>query len=91
MKLMVIPGLVGALLVSGCVSTAVGLATAPVRVASKVVDLTTTSQAEADRNRGRDMRHAEARERRQQRARVKQCHGSPECRDATDVRAARTD
>ena len=45
---------------SGCiVSTAAHVVTAPVRVGSKVVDWSTTSQDEADRNRGRKERKAE--------------------------------
>ena len=47
---------------SGCVAkTAFDLATAPVRVAGKAVDLATTSQSEADEKRGRDLRRREAR------------------------------
>ena len=50
-----------ALAVSGCLaqaalSTATSIATAPVRVGSRAVDLATTSQSEADENRGRRMR-----------------------------------
>ena len=46
-----------ALTLSGCLaSTAASIVTAPVRVGAKVVDMATTSQAEADRNRGRAMR-----------------------------------
>lgn len=46
----------------GCAaSTLVNIATAPVRVVSKGVDLATTSQSEADRNRGRDLRKLEER------------------------------
>ena len=46
----------------GCVaSTLVSVATAPIRVISKGVDLATTSQSEADRNRGRDLRKLEER------------------------------
>ncbi len=42
---------------SGCaVSAATKLITAPVRIASKAVDLATTSQSEADENRGRKLR-----------------------------------
>ncbi|WP_325064537.1 hypothetical protein [Erythrobacter mangrovi] len=37
------------------------MATAPVRVASKGVDLATTSQSEADQKRGREIRQREAR------------------------------
>jgi len=49
-----------ATLLSGClVKTAADVVTAPVRVASKGVDLATTSQSEADEKRGRDLRKAE--------------------------------
>ncbi len=51
-----------ALILGGCVAkTVVGAATAPVRAASKVVDWTTTSQDEADRERGREIRRREER------------------------------
>ncbi|MEW9854728.1 hypothetical protein [Novosphingobium sp. M1R2S20] len=47
---------------SGCIArTAVGVVTAPVRVASKAVDLATTSQSEADEKRGREIRRREER------------------------------
>jgi hypothetical protein len=51
-------------LLSGCMvaSAAKTVVTAPVKVAAKTVDLMTTSQDEADRNRGREMRKAEERE-----------------------------
>ncbi|MEP0390566.1 MAG: hypothetical protein ABJ205_09270 [Erythrobacter sp.] len=50
------------LTLSGClVRTAANVVTAPVRVASKAVDLATTSQSEADENRGREIRRREAR------------------------------
>lgn len=46
----------------GCAaSTLIDVATAPVRVASKAVDLTTTSQSEADEQRGRELRKLEQR------------------------------
>ena len=48
--------------VSGCLAkTALDVATAPVRVASKAVDLATTSQSEADEKRGREIRKREER------------------------------
>ena len=48
------------LALGGCLAkTVVGVATAPVRVASKGVDLATTSQSEADENRGRELRRHE--------------------------------
>lgn len=51
-----------ALLLSGCLArTAVELATLPVRVASAGVDAVTTSQAEADQRRGRQIREEEER------------------------------
>lgn len=50
------------LLLSGClVKTAADVVTAPVRVASKGVDLATTSQSEADEKRGRELRKREER------------------------------
>jgi hypothetical protein len=44
------------------VRTVANVVTAPVRAGSQVVDWTTTSQEEADRNYGRKMRKQEARE-----------------------------
>lgn len=54
-------------LLSGCIataiaSTAVSVVTLPVKAASKTVDVLTTSQSEADRNRGRRERKQEARD-----------------------------
>jgi hypothetical protein len=51
--------LLGGCLVASAVETAVDVATLPVKVASRGVDLATTSQAEADRNRGREIRRRE--------------------------------
>jgi len=49
------------LCLGGCVvGTAVDVVTAPVRAVGQVVDWTTTSQEEADRNRGREIRKLEA-------------------------------
>lgn len=51
-----------ALLLPGCVASVVGdVVTAPVKVVSKTADVLTTSQSEADENRGRAMRHHEER------------------------------
>ena len=48
------------ILLGGCLAkTAFDVATLPVKVASKAVDLATTSQKEADRNRGRKLRQRE--------------------------------
>lgn len=49
-----------ALLLPGCIAkTAVDVVTLPVKVASKGVDLATTSQSEADQKRGREIRQRE--------------------------------
>lgn len=49
-------------LLTGCVAKAAfDLATAPVKVAGKAVDMATTSQSEADEKRGRDLRKREER------------------------------
>ncbi len=49
-------------LLGGCVASVVGdVVTAPVKVASKTADVLTTSQSEADENRGRAMREHEER------------------------------
>lgn len=57
--LLLLPAALG---LSGCLAkTAFDVATAPVRVASKAVDLATTSQSEADQKRGREIRQREER------------------------------
>ncbi|MDF0487003.1 hypothetical protein PX554_02580 [Sphingomonas sp. H39-1-10] len=61
------------LLAGGCVRTVAHVVTAPVRVTSKAVDWTTTSQSEADRNYGRKMRKQEAREGRERRKAAADC------------------
>lgn len=68
----IVPALCLALLLSGCVSTAYDVVTAPVRVGSKVVDWSTTSRSEADRNYGRKMRKQQAREAKEQKRAQKQ-------------------
>lgn len=47
------------LLLTGCVSTAVAVVKAPFQLAGAAVDGLTTSQEEADRNRGRAIRKQE--------------------------------
>lgn len=50
----------GALMLGGCLAkAAVGVVTAPVKVAGGAVDLATTSQSEADEKRGRELRKRE--------------------------------
>ncbi len=57
--------ILSACLLAGCVSTVGSIVTAPVKVVGKGVDWATTSQDEADRNRGREMRKQEERERKE--------------------------
>ena len=52
--------LLAALALQGCVAKAAwDVATLPVKAGSKAVDLATTSQSEADENRGRELRRRE--------------------------------
>ena len=57
----------GAMTLGGCLSTAGKIITAPVKAASWTVDKATTSQSEADRNRGREIRKQEEREAKERR------------------------
>lgn len=80
------------LLLTGCIArTAAGVVTAPVRVASQAADWATTSQDEADRERGREIRRAEERLGRLARAYgelAAECEDGDDdaCRDAVRVR-----
>ena len=58
-KRMILAALAATCLQGCLVKTAVDVATLPVKVASKAVDLATTSQAEADQKRGRQIRRRE--------------------------------
>jgi hypothetical protein len=74
----------------GCISTATSIVKAPFQAAGKAVDWTTTSQEEADRNYGRKMRKAEAREGKERREWEKQCRRRPDdCRAYDGYRAGR--
>jgi hypothetical protein len=64
-------------MLSGCVSTVASVVTAPVKVVSKGVDWTTTSQSEADRNYGKKMRKAEEREGRERKKAEQACRKDP--------------
>ncbi|MBD59544.1 MAG: hypothetical protein CL808_05415 [Citromicrobium sp.] len=60
MKPIVPLALLAALALQGCVAKAAWyVATLPVKAGSKAVDLATTSQSEADENRGRELRRRE--------------------------------
>jgi hypothetical protein len=57
-----IPIILAALALQGCLAkTAVDVVTLPVKAAGAGVDAVTTSQSEADRNRGREIRQREER------------------------------
>ena len=59
MRVLLLPAL--ALSLSGCLArTAVDIVTLPVKAVSAGVDAATTSQAEADEKRGRELRRADA-------------------------------
>lgn len=58
-------------LLAGCVSTVKSVVTAPVKIVGQAADWATTSQDEADRNRGREIRRAEERARKECRREVK--------------------
>jgi len=66
-KLYRLTALLPLLALAACVSTAVAIVKAPFQVAGFAVDKLTTSQSEADRNRGRRERKAEEDEAKHQR------------------------
>ena len=73
LNMRMIPLLAAPLLLGGClVRTAADIVTLPVKAASAGVDALTTSQAEADQRRGREMRQAEEREGRAARQRERE-------------------
>jgi hypothetical protein len=63
---------IAAIALTGCVSTVKSVVTAPFKVVGQTADWATTSQDEADRNRGRADRKAEKREMKERRAREKE-------------------
>jgi hypothetical protein len=56
----------------GCVRTVANVVTFPVRATAQGVDWATTSQDEADRNRGRKLRKEEERQAKEERKRQKE-------------------
>ncbi|MEA3029538.1 MAG: hypothetical protein QOG13_863 [Sphingomonadales bacterium] len=79
-----IPLLALPLLLSGCLArTAVDIVTLPVKVISAGVDAATTSQAEADQRRGRELREAEEREGRL----ARRCARDPDREECRALRA----
>jgi len=74
------PILLGGCVVGTIASTAVDVATIPVKAVSAGVDAATTSQSEADQKRGRELRKAEekaGREARQAEKRAKKAASEP--------------
>ncbi|MDB5724796.1 MAG: hypothetical protein JWQ16_1550 [Novosphingobium sp.] len=57
---------------AGCVSTVKSVVTAPFKIVGQTADWATTSQDEADRNRGRKDRKADRREAKERREQEKQ-------------------
>ncbi len=67
------------LLAGACVArTAVNVVTLPVKATAKAVDWTTTSQDEADRNRGRAARKQDERDAKERRKAEKRCRQHPD-------------
>jgi hypothetical protein len=82
-------------LLGGCVSTVAStvgtVVTAPVRIASRAADMATTSQSEADQNRGRELRRREeqlGRAQREYEDKAEDCEDGDDdaCRDAVALR-----
>jgi hypothetical protein len=69
----ILPLLLGGCVVGTIAHTAVDIVTLPVKVASAGVDAVTTSQAEADQKRGREIRKAEEERGRQLRPADERC------------------
>ena len=75
---MVLPLALGGCVVGTVAKTAVDVVTLPVKVVSAGVDAATTSQAEADRKRGRELRKQEEERGRQYRLAQQRCRkGKP--------------
>jgi hypothetical protein len=73
MFLIALPCLLGGCVVGTVAKAAVDVATLPVKVASAGVDAVTTSQAEADRKRGRQIRKKEEAQGRELRMAQERC------------------
>ena len=66
-------------MLSACIGSVVKtVVTAPIKATGAVIDATTTSQAEADRNRGREMRKQEKREAKERKRRDKEARSAIE-------------
>ena len=75
---LVLPALLGGCVVGAVASTAVAVATLPVKAVSAGVDAVTTSQKEADEKRGRELRKQEEERGKQLRLAQQRCRkGKP--------------
>lgn len=83
-SLLILP-IVG-LSLSGCVSTVASVVTAPVKAVGQAADWATTSQDEADRNQGRELRAREERVGKLTRQRDK---AAEQCADGNQEKCAR--
>lgn len=70
--------LLGGCVVATVAETAVAIAKVPVKVVSAGVDAATTSQSEADEERGRELREADKRRARAEREAAKKAAGEPQ-------------
>ncbi len=73
LAILVLPAFLGGCVVGTVAKTAVDVATLPVKVVSAGVDAATTSQAEADQKRGREMRKEDEQRGRDARAMAERC------------------
>jgi len=87
MRALIVAALAAPLL-TGCVSAVKTVVTAPVKAVGKVADWSTTSQEEADRNRGRAMREREERLGKLSRQRDK---AAEKCRDGKQDQCERAE
>lgn len=84
----IIFAILAAPLLTGCISAVKTVVTAPVKAVGQVADWTTTSQDEADRNRGREMRKREERIGKLSRQRDK---AAEKCRDGNEEQCQRAE
>ena len=87
MRALILP-LIAAPLLAGCVSAVKTVVTAPVKAVGQVADWSTTSQDEADRNRGRELRKREEQMGKLARQRDK---AAEKCRDGDEEQCRRAE
>lgn len=82
-KFLLILAFAGTPLLGGCVSTVTSVATAPFKVVGKAADWATTSQDEADRNLGREVRKQQEEEGKA----IRRCQKDPRRDECDELRA----